>query len=279
MARNLSASSFPKQNKCSLDTISELSISKNTDIKTADLSNIYEQSQTNLSSAIRNYTNGLYSKTILIRNVDDTFLAFNCDVHLVDEFDLGYCLKIIDAAIISKVNVLIDSRLTCLLAYITLKYSDKIFIYNVFNAKIINIYRFYSELFNISINELSLGRIKLLVCIKLFISHFIKQLNIQCNAVNIAKFINNLSNNNKSKNFICIITNCIGIKHQNEVNKENINTLVELFTKYFSIEILNKYENNIIREWDLQKINIYEIMVMLSLLINKNYSLSLIESI
>lgn len=254
-------------------------------IKTIENSiNISEQIEekiyiSKLKNAIKNYSNGLYKETIIIRNIDDTFLAFKAKVEIIDENDLGSCLKIIDEAILNEVNILIDSRLLNILNYVMLKYGDKIFIYNTFQGKIINVYRFYSELYSLTINELSLNKIIYISLIKLLVLNYMKHFMIPCVNINVIKYVNNISNNNKSHNFISVIINIIGIQKQNSVNKRNVDYFIQLINKFFSNDILNKYEKNSIKKWDLKDINMYEILTALTLMLNTNYNLSLIEGI
>ena len=244
--------------------------------------------------------NGLLSKSILIRSKDDTFLTFDCTVIIIDEYDLSTFWKCINEHKQDH-NIILDSRLTWLILYSILKYENDMLIYNVYNSRIITIYRYFSELSGITINELSMYRIKQITILKLLLSHFLYNFDISWNISNIIKNINKFTNKTVSTKisvdskgdevkgkyriheqtnktiFMNILLNYIGIRKTEEINNENVKRIIDLIKFYFSRDILYENEGVVIKPWIIEGANITELCTALKQMKQNNYEITLLN--
>ena len=104
--------------------------------------------------------NGAYKDTIVIREVDDTYLFIkNCTVKCVNRMDfLGFNDIIKDNP---NKNIVIDGRLDTLIYYAIMVHFDNILIYSIVDKKITTIYAFTSSIYKIPLSQLTLNRIRI----------------------------------------------------------------------------------------------------------------------
>lgn len=227
--------------------------------------------------------NGLMSKTIIIRECDDTFIPFDYELVLIDKYDLP---KLWDVYLNKKDdnNIYLDSRLIVLIMFMVLKYEDDVYIYNVNSKKVINVYRYFAELTGLNNFELSVNRIKQFAVFKLLLSHFLECLNISWSANNLSKNIIQFKSNTEvtTRSFVNILLNYIGrerINREEDYNKNNINKLVVLIDRFFSKDILSINNKYTVEPWNIDGLTLYELCIALSVLRNQNHDISILEFI
>ena len=253
--------------------------------------NTIRLSDNQLQKKSNHSANGLFADTILVRAVDDTFLTFECKVEIINEFDLAKLWRTIEENK-NKCNVIIDSRMTWLILFAILKYENDVLIYDVYRTRIITVYRYFAKLSGISIDELSISKIKHITILKLFISHFAREYEIQWKITDIIKNMNKFTNKfvetrlsdgnlryheqTNTNKFINNILNYMGILRTNKVDPENIEKLKSLIKKYFSKDILYNMNLDNINPWHIDGSNICELREALEQLKDNEYDLSLV---
>lgn len=227
--------------------------------------------------------NGLMVNSILIREVDDTFIPFDHKLVLINKYNLPGFWEIYSANKDYN-NIFIDSRLMVLIMFAVLKYEDDVYIYHVHSKKVINVYRYFAELTGLNNYELSINRIKQFAIFKLLVSHFLECLNIPWCANNLSKNISQFRLNTDvcSKSFVNVLINYIGrerISRDEELKQENVEKVVKLMNKYFSKDMLINGKSCFVEPWKIEGLTIYELYGALTYLKNQERDFSILEFI
>lgn len=241
-----------------------------------ELISVIEKHKKNIIKPCDNHPNGLFQNTVLIREVDDTFIFFPCQIELIDQNDLQKFWEMYDEYKDCS-NILIDSRLNLLISYAAIKYGENLLIYDPYTAQIKTIYYYCSDYFKIQTNELTINQIKQLFILKLLLSHFLYYLEIPWNvnnAVKNIKQINEMNNTSKFSNVTLInaLINYVGRKKETIVDRNNIKQLCNLIRENLSIEAFDSKTAQRINKWKIDNLSKYEFYVTLTMLKNSNFT-------
>jgi len=260
-----------------MDTNKILKTKKEIEDEFKNLVFLHTHEEKDNSDTIFNETrlNGVFEKTYIIREVDDTFIFFPHTIHLVK--NLGDFWEFYDSHK-DENNILIDSRLINYIAYAVIKYGEDLLIYDSYTSKIKSIYFFCSDYFNIQTNELTISQIKQLFVIYLLILVYSKQMNITWNINNLIKCIKSNDydihvKHNPSLNIFDIIINYMKIQSQTEVNTSNIMKILQYFDTSFSVKAYRSESAPELKEWDMKDISGYEFFIAITVLKNNNFRL------
>ena len=103
-------------------------------------------------------SNGAYKDTIVIREVDDTYLFIKkCTVDCINRMDFLGFNEIVENN--KNKNIVIDGRLDTLLYYAIMVHYDNILVYNIIDKKVVTIYSFISSIYKVPLSQLTLNRI------------------------------------------------------------------------------------------------------------------------
>lgn len=240
----------------------------------------YRTTNNNMESLVinnivhRKLSNGSYKNTILIRSINDTFVAGNCNVILINTLSSFWETYYSNA---NNVNILIDSRLVIYIMYATICYGDDVLIYNVYSNTVKTIYEYVSESFHIPQNQLSISMIKLLLIHYALITVFLKSYSLEWNTTAIIDQIDNYYRkyyieHDMHISQLDIMLHYIKIKASSNANVTNVKKLIRYFMHIFSNCMFTSECNNIIAaEWDIADTTIYECYIALTLLKNMQY--------
>lgn len=205
--------------------------------------------------------NGTFLNTILIREVDDTYIPFQTNVKIVR--NLTELNTIIECYCLTN-NILIESRLLTYISYLTVFYGDELLIYNVNTLSVQTIYEFYAHNFGVQSNELTLTQIKQLFMTYLVTSIFLKDLRLTWNINNVIQSIkiNIIGKRNdiiKSET-LDVLINYYKIPKPGKLSLYNVIHLCKLFHSTFSKGIDN------LQPWSLEGFTMNELYASLMLL-------------
>ena len=166
--------------------------------------------------------NGSYNSSIIIREVDDTYIFIkNHRVVIANHLDFNALDTVVKTNPLC--NVIIDGRLTNMLYYGIMKHHDNLLVYNITNRKVSTIYSYIADIFKVRLSQLSLNGLRLWAMI-LYIDGVCLngKLNVQPN--DLLKYItaNNYSSNRLTFNYI--IDN-INDNTQTTMNKRTLKTV------------------------------------------------------
>ena len=163
--------------------------------------------------------NGAYNETIVVREVDDTYLFIkNCTVERINRMDFLGFNKIVHEN--NRKNIVIDSRLDTLLYYAIAVHKDNILIYNIAERKVSTVYSFISSIYKVPISHLTLNGIRIWALI-LHINHACLCDMLKIRSGELLKYIisNNCSKNKLSFNYMIDTIN----EHKTEtINKRTL---------------------------------------------------------
>ena len=128
-----------------------------------------------------NALNGAYKNTIIIREIDDTYVFIpNNSVIKMNQYDFSSFEDIVKQK--SDSNIFIDSRSFVLILYSILRFGDNVQVYNVADRTVRNIYSFIGAYYKIDAEKISIYVLKIWA-MTLFIDIvcFNKTLNIKPN--------------------------------------------------------------------------------------------------
>lgn len=237
-----------------------------------DITKIYNVSKNiqDSSSQYINYhplPNGLYDKTVLIRENNDTFVFFDCEILIIDPSDLQSLWEYYNEYI-HKANIVIDSRLCYLIFYAIIKYGDNILIYDPYVIKIKTVYNFCSDYFKIQNNELNIYQYSILLIVKLIISFFMSSLDIKWNVNDVIKQIKSHHN----YEIIDILLQYVGLQKPTNKSMKNVDAIIKYFQSYFSASTLDINDAPILTKWNIPNTNIYELVMAFTMLKNSNFN-------
>ncbi len=146
--------------------------------------------------------NGSYNSSIIIREVDDTYIFIkNYRVVIANQLDFNTLDTVVKTNPLC--NVIIDGRLTNMMYYGIMNYHDNILVYNITNRRISTIYSYIADIFKVRLSQLSLNGLRLWAMI-LYIDGVCLngKLNIQPN--DLLKYItgNNYTSNRLTFNYM-----------------------------------------------------------------------------
>ena len=227
------------------------------------------------------HLNGSFKETYLIMENDDIYIDFPHKVFIPS--DLSSFWKFYEENRETH-NILIDSRLSNYIGYAVIKYEDDILIYDVYSCKVITIYQFASNFFNVQTNEITIYIIKQVYIGYLLFMTFAKSFNFEWNAAVIlkkikAKDFKTLEVKSPDLNLFDVLINCIKVKSPLSISTKNVYKVVSLFQKYFSEDAFTTETapKNINQEWKLNNVQDYEFLIALTVLKNNDFHLYGIE--
>ena len=166
--------------------------------------------------------NGSYNSSIIIREVDDTYIFIkNYRVVIANRLDFNVLDTVVETNPLC--NIIIDGRLTNMIYYGIMKYHDNLLVYNITNRKVSAIYSYIADIFKVRLSQLSLKGLRLWAMILYIDGTCLNgKLNIQPN--DLLKYIttNNYSSNRLAFNYI--IDN-INDSTQTTMNKRTLKTV------------------------------------------------------
>lgn len=224
------------------------------------------------------HLNGSFLETIIFREKDDTFISFECNVVLISPFNLTQFWNLYELYK-NTYNILIDSRLQIIIMYAALAYADEILIYNSFTTRIMNLFDYCSDLFKISAFELNIRQIQELFIMKMIISFYLRDCNIQWQVNQIISNLKELHryevNEVNKKSIIDIMMNYIKCVSIDEVNKQNVTKLYQLFGKYFSLNVFkfadSEMDDIILSKWKIDNLKLEDVYMSFVLLKRSNF--------
>ena len=205
--------------------------------------------------------NGSYSNSIIIREVDDTYIFIkNYRVVIANHLDF----KTLDTVVQTNplCNIILDGRLNNLLYYAIIRYSDNILIYNITNRRISTVYSFIADTFKVRLNQLSLNSIRLWAMI-LYIDGVCLngKLNIRPN--DLLKYVINNRYSSNRLTFNYMIDNINDTAQSVSINKRLLKVIHEYLLNLISAFNSKKY---IVEPLRLTDINCQHIRLTLDVL-------------
>lgn len=202
--------------------------------------------------------------TILIREIDDTYISGKYKIIICKNTDINKLFNIFNKYRETH-NILIDKRLDICIIYLLLKYNDDIFIYDINNNVILNIYQYSIDKYNLNKNDLNLEFIKKINIVYLLFQFYFKNSCINWNLTLLLKYMK-LDNSNYYFKLDFLI-NYLGRLSYEKIDSEKIKQLCKQIHKIF------KYDGNEIKEFEKYSIN--EISSALILLKNNDFTIDL----
>lgn len=209
--------------------------------------------------------NGLFKDTIVLREIDDTFINIEGNkVRKVNPFNVKMFLNNYNK-LSKNTNILIDYRLDILIIYGFLNFDYDILIFDPYNCCVISIYQWFLNKFSTPYGIVSSNIFKKLSYIYLFISYLIAIPDIQWNS-----FIALENVKNSTSNFL---TMDVFIKYiGNQYGKSNEDNIKSLYK-----EIVNFIKNPItsINKFDIENLTVYDVLDTFKLLYKNNVVIQL----
>lgn len=205
--------------------------------------------------------NGSYSNSIIIREVDDTYIFIkNYRVIIANHLDF----KTLDTVVQTNplCNIILDGRLNNMLYYAIIRYSDNILIYNITNRRISTVYSFIADTFKVRLNQLSLNSIRLWAMILYIDSVCLNgKLNIRPN--DLLKYVINNRYSSNRLTFNYMIDNINDMAQSVTINKRLLRTAHE-----YLLNMINAFNSKqfIIEPLRVSDINCQHIRLTLDVL-------------
>lgn len=226
----------------------------------------------------RTHRNGSFAKTVIFREIDDTYIGFPHQTILISSTNLTkfwfYYEKFK-----TEHNIVLDSRLQLLIMYATIAYADELIVYNAFTTRVVNLYDYCSDLFKITASELNIRQIQELFIMKMIISYYLYEQNIpwQVNQImNNLKELHTYSTIGASKKTIIdIMINYIRCGSVNNFDRGNVEKLFKRFHDYFSTKAYSLSQHGhdvIISKWTIHNLTIEDVYVTFMLLKEANFT-------
>lgn len=236
-----------------------------------------EQQTPNAILQHHSHRNGSFAKTVIFREVDDTYIGFPHKTVLISSTNLTKFWNEYEKHK-NEYNIVLDSRLQLLIMYATIAYADELIVYNTFTTKVVNLYDYCSDLFKITASELNIRQIQELFIMKMIISYYLVEQGIpwQVNQImNNLKELHTYSTIGASKKTIIdIMVNYIRCGAVNNFDRGNIAELFKLFHTYFSQKAYRLAQHNkdiIIERWRLKGLTLEDVYVTFMLLKEANF--------
>ena len=213
--------------------------------------------------------NGAYRDTIVIREVDDTYLFIKkCTVNRINRMDFLGFNKIVENN--QNKNIVIDGRLDTLVYYAIMVHHDNILLYNIIDKKVVTVYSFISSIYKVSLSQLTLNRILVWAYI-LYISHVCLGGVLDIRPGELLKYI---VSNNYAKNrltFNCFI-DTINNPAAESINKTNLKKIHE-----YMIALVNSFNDKrfLIKPLEDKLLNAYHIKSVLDVLYSNRFVIDL----
>ena len=214
-------------------------------------------------------SNGAYKDTIVIREVDDTYLFIKkCTVDCINRMDFLGFNEIVENN--KNKNIVIDGRLDTLLYYAIMVHHDNILVYNIIDKKIVTIYSFIASIYKVPLSQLTLNRILVWSYI-LYISHVCLGGILDIRPGELLKYI---ISNNYSKNrftFNCFI-DTINNPTAESINKQKLKKIHE-----YMIELVSSFNDRrfLIKPLEEKLLNAYHIKSVLDVLYSNRFVIDL----
>jgi hypothetical protein len=213
--------------------------------------------------------NGAYKDTIVIREVDDTYLFIkNCTVNRINRMDFLGFNRIIENN--QNKNIVIDGRLDMLMYYAIMVHHDNILLYNIIDKKVVTVYAFISSIYKIPLSQLTLNRILLWAYI-LYISYVCLGGVLDIHPGELLKYI---ISNNYSKNRLTF--NCF-IDTVNNHSTETIDKAKLKKIHEYMIELVSSFNDKrfLIKPLNEKLLNAYHIKSVLGVLYSNRFVINL----
>lgn len=213
--------------------------------------------------------NGAYKDTIVIREVDDTYLFIKkCTVNRINRMDFLGFNKIVENN--QNKNVVIDGRLDTLMYYAIMVHHDNILLYNIIDKKVVTVYSFISSIYKVPLSQLTLNRILVWAYI-LYISCVCLGGVLDIRPGELLKYIisNNYSKNRLTFNcFIDTINNTI----TESINKQKLKKIHE-----YMIGLVSSFNDKsfLIKPLEEKLLNAYHIKSVLDVLYSNRFVIDL----
>ena len=213
--------------------------------------------------------NGAYKNTIIVREVDDTYIFIpNTTTAMINRKDFYSYEELIEQH--TSCNIVIDSRLNTLIIYSILRYGDNTLIYNMVDRTVKNIYAFLSTYYKTPIEKLSLQIIKIWALTTFIDSYCLyNSLNIKPNELLHYLLMKNKNPNAFTFNF------CIDVMEgcpSKNINKDKLKYTRSYVMKL--VEMTNKHEYSI-PPIDMNRTDMYHIRRVLELLFTHGYCINI----
>lgn len=213
--------------------------------------------------------NGAYNKTIVIREIDDTYLFIkNCEVRLLDRYNFRGFDRIIESE--PNKNIIIDGRLNKLIYYAIMAYYDNILIYDIGDKQTHTIYAYISSVYKLPLAQLTLNRIRIWAYV-LYISEVCLDDILDIRSGELLKYIisNNCSKNRLTFNYLI-----------DTINNQNTNTIdVAKLKKIYEyiVSLVASFNDRkfIIEPIDAELLNPYHIKSILEVLYSNRFVIDL----
>lgn len=210
--------------------------------------------------------NGLFNNTIILREIDDTYVSINNAIYKkVNPFNIKMFMKLYNKYS-SEYNILLDYRLDILIIYGFFNFEYDILVYDPYNSIVLNVYQWFLNKFSIPCGIVSTSVIKKISYIYIIFSILISIHDIPWNVSNIIEIIKNDSNTN-------FLTMDVFIKYiGNQYGKSNEDNIKSLYK-----EIVNFIKNPItsINKFDIENLTIYDVLDTFKLLYKNNVVIQL----
>lgn len=240
--------------------------------------NVNEQLFPNAILQHRTHRNGSFAKTVIFREIDDTYIGFPHQTILISSTNLTKFWFYYEKYKVDH-NIVLDSRLQLLIMYATIAYADELIVYNAFTTRVVSLYDYCSDLFKITASELNIRQIQELFIMKMIISYYLYDQNIpwQVNQImNNLKELHTYSAIGASKKTIIdIMVNYIRCGAVNNFDRNNVETLFKRFHTYFSSKaysLAQRGHDIIISKWNIRDLTIEDVYVTFMLLKEANFT-------
>ncbi len=214
-------------------------------------------------------SNGAYKDTIVIREVDDTYLFIkNRTVDCINRMDFLGFNTIVENN--KNKNIVIDGRLDTLVYYAIMVHHDNILLYNIIDKKIVTVYSFISSIYKVPLSQLTLNRILVWAYI-LYISQVCLGGVLDVRPGELLKYIisNNYSKNRLS--FNCFI-DTINNPTAESINKQKLKKIHE-----YMIELVSSFNDKqfLIKPLEEKMLNAYHIKSVFDVLYSNRFVIDL----
>lgn len=124
----------------------------------------------------------MFKTSIIIAEKDDIFYSLKDykTIIIKDKFNINEFMEIYNNYKDNN-NIIIDSRLIEIIIYAVILYDVSIYIYNVNNSKIDNIFRWIKNIFHINPCSFNIKYIKHILFLFIFVNYYLKPYNIRWN--------------------------------------------------------------------------------------------------
>lgn len=191
--------------------------------------------------------NGTYFKTCLIRETDDTFIAFDVDeIICIDPCDIEAFIKLYESRK-HEWNIIIDSRMEFIILMAFIKYGLELFIYDSHKLLSYSIIEYFSSIMYVESTEMSLEELKMFSIGKLIITYVVPHLKIRWNKDVELEAIHQKKTLNVKYNVMFTLMYLMSVKSFVKVSPEKLDAFNEAYDNIVSsknIKPLTKINEN-----------------------------------